>query len=328
MHKVRIGIISFEHMHAFSYTSSLKKIPVVEIVGIYDSNEYRGTEMATKFDTKYYNESSKLLDSQLDGVVICTNNRDHLPFIEEAIKRNIPFIVEKPLTNSLENGDKILELSKSGNARGMLAFPMRFNPSIREAKKLVDSGEIGDIVSITGINHGKIPSGWFIDEELSGGGAIIDHTVHLADLIRWFTNEEFSSVICEGGELIHNKGIDDTGIILATLTNGCCVSIDCSWAHHDNYPIWPQVDMDIVGTKGSINVKAFNLTTNQINKMDTTNEMVMWSEDGDYEMMLAFVQYCQDIEHKDSPTIYDGYKALEVADYAYQSLKANKLVNL
>ena len=48
----------------------------------------------------------------------------------------------------------------------------------------------------------------------------MDHTVHLADLIRWFTGSEYSSVYCESGNLLHNKGIDDAGLVMAKMENG------------------------------------------------------------------------------------------------------------
>ena len=91
------------------------------------------------------------------------------------------------------------------------------NPAVVEAKGIIDRGEIGKILSITGINHGKIPSGWFIDPDQSGGGGIMDHTVHLADLMRWFTGSEYEAAYCEGGDLIHDKNIDDCG--------SCCCGI-------------------------------------------------------------------------------------------------------
>lgn len=329
MKKIKIGIITFEHMHALSYTTALSNISEVEIVGIFDFDSYRGTEMAARFNTKYYDSAKELFNRKLDGVVICSNNRDHVKYVEMAVEYNVPFIVEKPLANSFENGQKIVEMTERKNIRGMMAFPLRFNPSIRAAKAMIDSGEIGDIVSITGINHGKIPSGWFLNKELSGGGAIIDHTVHVADLIRWFTGKEFKQVFAEGGELLHHKNIDDTGIVLATLENNCKVSIDCSWAHRKNYPIWPQVDLDIVGTKGNISVKGFSLTQKIINETNNTHEDIMWGEDGDGEMIKAFVNLCKENPiPSDIPLVNDGFKALEVALGAYSSIEKKREIQL
>ncbi|MGX7164139.1 Gfo/Idh/MocA family protein [Enterococcus massiliensis] len=327
--KIKIGIISFEHMHALSYTTALSEMDNIEIVGIFDEDEFRGTEMASRFETKYFRKGSELFSETLDGIVICSNNKDHVKYVEKSIEKKIPFIVEKPLANSFENGKKIVDIVKNSNVLGMIAFPMRFNPGILEAKRCIDNGEIGEILSITGINHGKIPTGWFLEKNLSGGGAIIDHTVHIADLIRWFTRSEFSQVFASGGELLHHRGIDDTGIILGNLENKVKISIDCSWAHHTNYPIWPQVDLDIIGTKGSMQIKGFSQVLEVVNKNSGVNEEIVWGDDGDGQMMEAFVHLCHSHEMKsDYPTVQDGFEALKVALAAYRSIDEKNSIQI
>ena len=257
MKELRIGVVSFEHMHAQSYTQELVKYAEVTLVGIADENEKRGREMAATFKTNYYQRYESLLEQQLDGVVICTNNRDHAKVSIAAAKKGIHILVEKPFATTIADGHAMLEAAREANVQIMNAFPMRFNPNVIAAKKKIDAGLIGEVLTITSINHGKIPGGWFIDPALSGGGAVMDHTVHLGDLIRWFTGSEIKSVFCESGELLHHKGIDDTGLVMIELNNGVSATIDCSWAHHTNYPIWAQVDMQIIGTKGVIELKAF-----------------------------------------------------------------------
>ena len=73
----RIGVISFEHMHALSYTTELLKIEGVDLIGISDMDEYRGTAMASRFNTEYYSDYHELLEQKPDGVIICSNNSMH-----------------------------------------------------------------------------------------------------------------------------------------------------------------------------------------------------------------------------------------------------------
>ena len=47
-----------------------------------------------------------------------------------------------------------------------IAYPVRFSPALREAKTLIENGAIGEVIAISGTNHGKMPGGWFIDKEL------------------------------------------------------------------------------------------------------------------------------------------------------------------
>lgn len=320
MNKVRIGVISFEHMHALSYTRQLLRHPDVNLLGIADDHEFRGTTMASQFKTQYYKDYHDLLEQDIDGVIICTDNSKHCEFSVEAARKGKHILVEKPFALTREQAKRMVNAAKEGGIRIMNAFPMRFNPNIMEAKKIVDRGEIGDILSITGINHGKIPSGWFLDKTRSGGGGVMDHTVHLADLIRWFTKSEYKSVYCESGNLIYDQNIDDCGIVMAEMENGVFVSIDCSWAHHKNYPIWPQVDMEIIGNKGVLEVKAFGQVNHVVDEQNNKIEDLVWNEDGDAGLISEFIEVCETGKEPLASGV-DGTRALEVAIAAYQSTK-------
>lgn len=327
MKELRIGVASFEHMHAQSYTQELVKYPEVTLVGIADENEKRGREMAATFKTNYYRSYEALLDQKLDGVVICTNNRDHAKASIAAAKKGIHILVEKPFATTIADAHAMLVAAREANVQIMNAFPMRFNPNVIAAKKKIDAGLIGDVLTITSINHGKIPGGWFIDPALSGGGAVMDHTVHLGDLIRWFTGSEIKSVFCESGELLHHKGIDDTGLVMIELNNGVSATIDCSWAHHTNYPIWAQVDMQIIGTKGVIELKAFAQVLHLDDQTNQRFEDIGWNETGDEGLIKEFVQVCATGK---TPLVtgLDGLRALEIALASYESSRTNEAVSL
>jgi len=327
MKELRIGVVSFEHMHAQSYTQELVKYAEVTLVGIADENEKRGREMAATFKTNYYQRYESLLEQQLDGVVICTNNRDHAKVSIAAAKKGIHILVEKPFATTIADAHAMLEAAREANVQIMNAFPMRFNPNVIAAKKKIDAGLIGQVLTITSINHGKIPGGWFIDPALSGGGAVMDHTVHLGDLIRWFTGSEIKSVFCESGELLHHKGIDDTGLVMIELNNGVSATIDCSWAHHTNYPIWAQVDMQIIGTKGVIELKAFAQVLHLDDQTNQRFEDIGWNEGGDEGLIKEFVQVCA-TGRTPLVTGLDGLKALEIALASYESSRTNEAVSL
>lgn len=323
MKKIRIGVLSFEHMHANSYTRELCKDPQVQLVGIADDDQYRGSAMAARFQTTYYADYRQLLEQKLDGVIVCSNNSLHAKLSCDAMRSGAHVLVEKPFATTIEEANEMIEQAKKHKVQIMNAFPMRYNPNVVKAKEIIDSGAIGEILCITGINHGKIPSGWFIDPALAGGGAVMDHTVHIADLLRWFTGSEYTHVFCESGDLLHNRNIDDTGLIMVELENGVFASIDCSWAHHTNYPIWAQVDMEIIGTKGSLDLKAFSQV---IHLDDQTNNMfqdIGWNETGDEGLIREFVEVCK-TGREPSITGEDGLRSLEVALSAYKSTRSHQ----
>ncbi len=314
----RIGMISFEHMHGVSYANALLQIPNTELVGIYDADAEKGQKLAKQFNTKFFSDYETLLNESLDGVIICTNNKDHEKMVIAASEHGIPSLVEKPFAINIEAGINMLESAKKNDVFIMNALPMRFNPSIIKGKEVIESGTIGDIISIVSINHGKIPDGWFLDTEKSGGGAMIDHTVHLADIIRWYTGSEFKNVYCESGELLHNKGVEDAGIVFTELENGVLATIDFSWAHHKNYPIWPQVDLEIIGTKGVLNVKGFAQVHHIVDANQNLIHDKRFGASGDEGLVQEFIKA---IKNKTpmSPTGLDGIRSTELAIAAYES---------
>jgi predicted dehydrogenase len=322
MKNIKIGVISFEHMHALSYTSALKDIEGVELIGIADSDSYRGTEMAAKFDTKYYKDYKEMLKTDVDGVIVCTNNMLHAQVVVGAANAQKDILVEKPFSVNYESAEIMLNACKKNDVNIMTAFPLRFNQAVINGKKAIDNGEIGKILSITGINHGKIPSGWFLDKNLSGGGCVMDHTVHIADLMRWFTQSEVKSVYAESGALIHNKGIDDCGILNVEFENGVFATIDTSWAHHDNYRIWPEIYMEIVGTEGVITIDAFKQSEEVYSKDSIYDDP--WGSDGDADLIREFVDVIRE-RRKPLVTGLDGARAMEIALAAYKSSDSHKV---
>lgn len=324
MKKVKIGIISFEHMHALSYTRYLCSMDDVEVTGIADSDNFRGTEMAAKFSTAYYSDYRELLKEDIDGVVICSCNKLHAPITIDAAKAGKHVLVEKPFATNYDDAKAMLDACSSNNVKLLTAFPLRFNQASIDVKKAIDSGEIGDILCITGINHGKIPYGWFLDKNLSGGGAVIDHTVHVADLIRWFTGSEIKTVYAESGALIHNKGIDDCGILTIELENGVFATIDTSWAHHKNYTIWPEVYLEIIGTEGVIILDAFKQVERMYSSYNGEINDEVWGSDGDLGLMREFVDVIR-TEREPMVTGLDGAKAMEIALAAYKSSESHNV---
>ncbi len=321
MKNIKVGVISFEHMHAVSYTNALVKLPGAELAGIADHDAARGKEMAARFNTGYYSDYRELLAEDMEGVIICTSNRLHTAVTIDAAKAGKHILVEKPFAVSYENADAMLKACRENNVRIMTAFPLRFNQAVVNARKAVENGEIGRILSITGINHGKIPSGWFLDKYLAGGGAVMDHTVHIADLMRWFVKSEAGTVYAESGPLIHNREIDDCGILSIEFENGVFGTIDTSWAHHRNYTIWPEVYMEIIGTRGVIVLDAFK----QTERVYAENEIYddRWGSDGDEGLVQEFIQ-AVGCGREPMVTGIDGSRAMEIALAAYKSSESHK----
>jgi predicted dehydrogenase len=324
---VKVGMLSFAHMHAGSYINCLKQLPNVEVVGIADENAVRGKKIAKQHQTKYFSNYEKLLAEDVQAVVVCSENVHHKKLTTLAAKAGKHVICEKPISVSIKDGQAMIDACKQNKVQLMTAFTCRFAPPVARVKQMIEEGQIGKILAINGTNHGRMPGGWFIDKKLSGGGAVMDHTVHVADLMRWMTKAEFTEVYAEIDTRYHDIKIDDCGTLSMKMNNGAFTTLDPSWSRSSVYPTWGDVTMHIIGTDGVVWLDMFNQKMALYNKDDVKPNWIYWGSSSDLEMIKAFIDAVEN--NKPVPvTGYDGLKAMEVALAAYQSAKLKAPVKL
>jgi len=326
---MKIGILSFAHMHATSYAACLQRLPEVTIAGIYDDNAGRATRMGAQFQAPVFSKAQDLLDLSLDAVIICAENINHRPLVELAAGQTKYILCEKPIATTLEDGQAMLDLCAARETHLQIAFPVRFAQPVVHLKRMLDENALGRIFSAKCTNHGRMPGGWFIDPTLSGGGAVIDHTVHVIDLLRWFWQTEVTEVYAEiGHSLLHpDLGIDDAGLLSFSLANGIYGTLDTSWSRPASYPTWGDVKIDLVGEQGRIRVDAFRQHLALSSDLSGKTEWVTWGSNPDQGLINDFVEMVHQ-GREPSITGRDGLKALEVALAAYQSAQTGKPVTL
>ncbi|MEH7226063.1 Gfo/Idh/MocA family oxidoreductase [Bacillus sp. JJ1566] len=323
---MKIGIISFAHMHANSYASVIIDMEGVTLSGIADENEERGKKYSQLFDTVYYKNYQDLLDTDLDAVIVTSENSFHHQHVISAAKAGKHVLCEKPLATNVKDIEEMISVCEKHGVLLGTAFPVRFNTPIQQAKKAIEEGVLGDILAIKGTNRGTNPGGWFIDKEKSGGGAVLDHTVHVVDIMRWFTEAEVKEVYAEIGNVYIDHPIDDCGILTMEFTNGMFASLDCSWSRNSSYPTWGDVTMEIIGTNGTLKIDAFSQKIDFYSNQDGV-KWVGWGDDMDAGLIEDFVA---SIKEGRSPlaTGQSGLKAVEVALAAYQSFEKKTPVKL
>lgn len=322
---MRVGILSFAHGHAHAYASSLVKIDGVVLVGIADEQVRRGKEAADKYETSYYQSYQELLDQGLDAVVITSENARHKEHAIAAARAGAAVLCEKPIAHTVADAEEIIAACEEAGVLLQTAFPVRFNEAIKRAKARIDKGEFGEIIAMKGTNRGKNPGGWFNDKQLAGGGAVIDHTVHVVDIMRWVLKEEVQDVYAEIDQHFSGGDIDDAGVLSFTFENGVFATLDCSWSRNANFPTWGDVTLEFIGTKGTLKVDA------QAQKLDLFHSGGLnyhfWGDNMDDSLVRDFIE---SVREKQPPSVTgtDGLRALEVAIGAYASAAKGEVIAL
>ncbi|MBW7453270.1 Gfo/Idh/MocA family protein [Paenibacillus sepulcri] len=323
---MKIGIISLAHLHAVGYISVILGMKDVEIVGVADEDQERGRQWTQQFKLPYFQNYEELLKQDVDVVIVTSENVKHHEHVLAAARAGKHVLCEKPLATNLKDAQEMIDACKENGVFLSTAFPVRFSTPVAAAKNAIDLGQIGSILAIKGTNHGFIPGGWFTDPSLSGGGAVMDHTVHLVDLMRWFMGSEVRDVYAEHDSRFSDNPIDDCGIVTLEFENGVFATIDCSWSRTKAYPTWGDVTMEIIGTDGILLVDAFGQKVN----LYSETAGVKWDPWGDNMDAGLLLHFINSVREGKEPLItgLDGLRATEVALAAYQAAEQKTTVVL
>lgn len=304
-------------------------MPEVIVVGAWDDVPGVLERVARQFGIPTYTALNALLDRDLDGVIVCSANAHHRLHVEMAASR-VPYILcEKPIAATEADGLAMLETCQDTDTQLQMAFPVRFAPAVAEAKRILDQGTLGTVYSAACTNQGSMPGGWFVDAELSGGGAVMDHTVHVIDLLRWFWHTEVTEVYAEIGHGLLHPGLDldDAGLLSWQLANGVYGTLDTSWSRPPGYRIWGNVTLEIVGSEGVLAVDAFGQALTLTREDTGRTQMHPWGTSPDMGLIRDFVATVR-LRRQPSISGYDGMQALRVALAAYQSARTGLPVAL
>lgn len=330
--KIKIGILSFAHHHGEAYIQNLRAAPDVELLGVADDDTARGQRLAAQHSAPFFPSYEALLAARPDGVIICTENNRHRPLVELAAAQKVHVLCEKPLATTLADAEAVVQACDHAGVLLMTAFPMRFSAPLLEVKARLEAGDFGQVYAFNATNQGELPTkhrAWFVDPELAGGGALIDHTVHLADIMRWYLGSEVSEVYAQSNRIFHadEVSVETGGLEMLTFRNGVFATIDCSWCRPPYWPTWGGLTFEMVTERGAVLVDAFRQNITVYRHEWQRAGWYYWGSDANQAMINEFASAIQE-QRQPAVTGVDGLKAVQVTLAAYQSAASGQLVHL
>jgi predicted dehydrogenase len=298
-----------------------------ELVAAWDEDENRLDKCVRDYDIPQSSVNiDEILSLPIDAVIVCSRNTTHAYIACKSAKAGKHVLCEKPIATTIEDGERIIKACKDAKVKLMTAFPCRFLPQMKRAKYIFQEGKLGALYAIRATNHGSMPGGWFIDPELSGGGAVLDHTVHVIDLLRWITGLEVTTVYAEMDTRLHNIPCEDIGMLTFTLGDSTFGTLDTSWSRSAAFPIWGDVTLRFVGSNGILEVDGFPRAFHIYDLNHTPQHYALSGGDNaDLEMIKEFIAAIQE-DRESLVSGEDGLEALRVALSAYQSTQEIKSI--
>ncbi|WP_088840928.1 Gfo/Idh/MocA family protein [Listeria sp. ILCC797] len=320
---MKIGIIGTAHMHAESYVKHLRTLDV-EIVGAFDRNNSRLAEFCKRHKLPAFKELNRLLKSDIDTVLICSENAFHADYAVASAMYGKHVIVEKPMALSVSEADKMILACESSKVKLMVAHPVRFSKVMQELKANVDAGNIGRVLAIDATNHGKNPGGWFTEPELSGGGAIIDHTIHMADMVYALFQPKIESVFATSENWTEGAAVEDTGLLHIRFQDGVFMSLDTSWNRPEAYPVWGDASLALVTENGYVHVDGFGRKGLRYTE-EKPIHFDYYETDMDFLMLEAFKKAVDEGLPSPVPGAAGRFTVL-LTKMAYASIEQEKLI--
>ncbi|MCY0876969.1 MAG: Gfo/Idh/MocA family oxidoreductase [Firmicutes bacterium] len=316
---MKLAILGVAHVHAKGYAQICKQLGDVEVARVYDRDAEAARLVADVCDAQPTQDVSACLGPEIDAVLICSENIYHSTLVRLAAAAGKHILCEKPLATSAQEAKEMVAVCKEAGVQLQTAFPCRYHPTITRTREVLAEGVLGDILAVRASNHGQMPGGWFASQALAGGGAIMDHTVHVVDLLRYLLDDEFASVYALSAHRFHDIEVEDAGLLSLHMQKGVMVTLDPSWSRPASNPTWGDVTMEFVGTNGTLSVDVFAQVVEWYRTAVPTYQWAPYGADMDALMLADFIERVR-AQQTVRVTGVDGLRATEVVMAAYASV--------
>jgi predicted dehydrogenase len=326
---MKIAMITLDHVHAESYLHDLLRRPGLEVLLYVTDDAERVREGLRRPDVDVPAVTESLDEVRAwgpDGVVLVSETAEHERFLSWAAASGIRYVLcEKPLAATQAQCERIVALSMSAGLEVMLAYPVRFSPSWRSVRSAVLAGAIGDVIAVHGVNDGTLPTGlrpWFAEPTRSGGGALIDHTVHIADLIDDLSDGSPVASVTASANNAALPGLVDVetaGVASVHYEDGVVATIQFGWTHPHGHATWGGLRLTIVGTKGIVDFDAFPREITVIERESGREKWLPGGVDLDALMLDAYLDAVR-TGRPVAPSVHSGARSARVASLGYSSL--------
>ncbi len=252
MTKVKWGIIGlgwFGEWHA----AALAGLANVELYALCTRTESRLKDLGGNYGVKHlytdYNEM--LADPELGAVSITTMWDQHTAPALAAIKAGKHVFLEKPMASTVADCRAIVRAARDSDKYFMVGHIVRFQPRYAAAKREIDAGNIGDVISIYARRNVPVSVGTSVLPKI---GPIIGDGIHDTDIMLWYTGASIESAYAQSLN-VHGHKYPDIGWTMYRFDSGAIGVCENIWCMPDNRGFFPDERMEVMGTEGAIYIQ-------------------------------------------------------------------------
>ena len=240
--------------------------PDARIIGFFDNNLSRASELARRYGVKAYATLDEALaDPLVDAVSVCVANVAHCEVTVKALQAGKHVLCEKPMAITIEECEKMVRTAEECGRKLMIGQNQRLAAAHVKAKELIASGIIGKVLTFrtsfghSGPENWSVDPGkntWFFDRRRAAMGVMADLGIHKTDLIQYLLSQK---VVASTARLVtldkkgpddNLIGVDDNSICIYEMSGGAVGTMTASWTYYgaeDNSTV-------IYGTLGNMTI--------------------------------------------------------------------------
>jgi predicted dehydrogenase len=336
---LKVAVMSFAHTHAAGYVASLAAMPDVEVRASDPDGtstgasiaELRGRPLADALGVGYADTYDELLDWHPDAVVITSENARHRELAQRAAAAGAHILCEKPLATTWADGLAMRDAAAAAGVALMVAFPVRFASAFERLRTEHRAGALGTLIAVRATNNGMLPQAraWFTDPTQSGGGALMDHVVHIADLLDGLMHSPPATVTAIANRKLHAGRADAETAALVTITyeNGVIAAVDCSWSKPDTAAVWGNLTLQVAGTGGTVAIDFFGPAAHGFAADTGLPIESRYGPNFDDAMLSRFLEVVRSGEQA-PPDVHVGLRTLSIVLAAQESVLTGRTVRV
>jgi len=273
--RFRITGINFDHMHMGDLLRMVHDHADAEIAGICDEQPERMRDAIANFgipaERVFTDYRACLEQTRPDLVVLCPATAGHAEWTEKIAPFGTHILMEKPFAANLADADRMIAAMAATGRELIINWPLRWYPSHVTARRLIDEGEIGEVIEVHYYDGNRGPlwhgadkiettptpeakaASWFY-KKASGGGSLLDYLGYGATLGTWFMNGKAPIEVCALTDRPEGLEVDEHAIVIARYATGLSKfetrwgTFTDPWTHQPQ----PKCGFVLVGTRGTL----------------------------------------------------------------------------
>jgi myo-inositol 2-dehydrogenase / D-chiro-inositol 1-dehydrogenase len=330
---IRVAVLGagrIGQIHAANVAAS----SLAKLVAVVDPFPAAGQALADKLNCEYSQSPDEIMArGDIDAVVIGTPSDTHAELMLKAARAGKAVLCEKPVDNDLAKADAAVAELNALNAKVMMAFNRRFDPSNIELRRAIDAGDIGEVrqIIISSRDPGLPPR----DYVAHSGGIFRDMAIHDFDMARFLLGEEPVEVYAKASRIVDRALMEefddyDTLMVVMQTASGKQCHINCcreaSYGYDQRFEVLGSTGMLQNDNLRPSTVRRFNAHETEA-RQPLLNFFLQRYTDAYRNELNAFLTALT--EGKPMPTTpWDGRQALRLAEAAIESVATGRAVKV